>query len=406
MRRNFYLFDKYPHYIFNFSGANRYRLMKEYYPDDYARLKKYVEAGQWFPAGSSMEEGDVNSPSAESIIRQILYGKEYFRREFGKTSAEYFLPDCFGFPASLPSILAHMGIKGFSTAKLSWGSSAPAGGPNSPEQTPLGIPFNVGLWFGPDGKSVIAALNPGTYASSILSDLSYSPRPNETAAGRDSRRREVDWVRRVEKNGEAGGLFADYRYYGTGDMGGAPNENSVKMMEALVTRTPNPLSGGPASIVGDGPLRIVSSTSEQMFLDIRPEQTSSLPRYQGELELTNHSAGSLTSQAYMKRWNRQNEVLADAAEKASVAAEWLGARPYPLKRLTDAWNLVMGGQFHDLVPGTAIPTAYEFAWNDEVLAMNQFADVLTSATEGIVSSMDTQTKGVPDRRIQFVERRA
>jgi len=148
MRRNFELFDRYPHYVFNFSGANRYRLMEEYYPEDFARLKKYVEAGRWFPAGSSMEEGDVNLPSAESIIRQILYGKEYFKKEFGKTSAEYLLPDCFGFPASLPSILAHMGLKGFSTAKLTWGSSAAAGGPNSPEQTPPGIPFNVGLWLG------------------------------------------------------------------------------------------------------------------------------------------------------------------------------------------------------------------------------------------------------------------
>src|SRR5438876_2585899 len=142
MHDNFALFEKYPHYVFNFSGANRYRMMKEYWPEDYAKLKQYVAAGRWFPAGSSMEEGDVNSPSAESIIRQILYGSQYFRHEFGKTSAEYMLPDCFGFPASLPSILAHMGLKGFSTQKLEWGSAA-------------GIPFNVGLWEGPDGKSVI-----------------------------------------------------------------------------------------------------------------------------------------------------------------------------------------------------------------------------------------------------------
>src|ERR671938_1774921 len=121
MRDNFALFEKYPNYLFNFTGANRYRLMKEYWPEDYARLKGYVAAGRWFPAGSSMEEGDVNNASAESIVRQILYGSHYFRREFGQTSAEYMLPDCFGFPASLPSILAHMGIKGFSTQKLSPG---------------------------------------------------------------------------------------------------------------------------------------------------------------------------------------------------------------------------------------------------------------------------------------------
>jgi alpha-mannosidase len=118
MHDNFDLFAKYPHYIFNFSGANRYRLMQEYYPVDFDRVKQYVAQGRWFPAGSSVEEGDVNAPNAEAIIRQILYGNEWFRKAFGKSSEEFMLPDCFGFPSSLPSILAHSGLKGFSTQKL------------------------------------------------------------------------------------------------------------------------------------------------------------------------------------------------------------------------------------------------------------------------------------------------
>jgi alpha-mannosidase len=113
------------------------------------------------------------------------------------------------------------------------------------------------------------------------------------------------------------------------------------------------------------------------------------------MELTNHSAGSLTSQAYQKRWLRKEELLADTAEKASIAAEWLGARAYPLQRLNDAWTLVMGGQFHDLAAGTATPKSYEFAWNDDVIAMNQFAGVLTNATEAVAAALDTNTKGVP-----------
>src|SRR5579859_6574558 len=172
MEDNFKLFDKYPHYVFNFSGANRYRFMKEYFPADFARLKSYVDQGRWYPAGSSMEEGDVNAPTAEAIIRQVLYGNEWFRREFGKASAEYMLPDCFGFPASLPTILAHSGVKGFSTQKLTWGSSANAGGPESREKTPEGTPFNVGVWVGPDGESVLAGLNPGSYSGGIYTDLS------------------------------------------------------------------------------------------------------------------------------------------------------------------------------------------------------------------------------------------
>jgi alpha-mannosidase len=228
MRLNFDWFEKYPHYTFNFSGANRYRMMKEYYPADYARLKQYVAAGRWFPSGSSMEENDVNSPSAESIIRQILYGKEYFRREFGKTSAEFMLPDCFGFPASLPSILAHCGIRGFSTQKLTWQSATQVGGPGSVEDTPRGIPFNVGVWEGLDGASVVAALNPGDYGGQVTYDLSKSPPPPPPAdPDRPGRRPRpaTDWPARIDRNGRATGTFADYMYYGTGDTGGSADES-------------------------------------------------------------------------------------------------------------------------------------------------------------------------------------
>ena len=86
MQDNFKLFDKYPHYTFNFSGSNRYRLMQEYFPADFQRLKQYVAQGRWFPAGSSVEEGDVNAPNAEGIYRQVLYGNEWFRKNFGKAS--------------------------------------------------------------------------------------------------------------------------------------------------------------------------------------------------------------------------------------------------------------------------------------------------------------------------------
>src|SRR5437763_2997832 len=416
LRTNFDLFEKYPHYIFNFSGANRYRLMKEYYPADYERLKQYVAAGRWFPAGSSMEESDVNSPSAESIFRQVLYGNRFFRRDFGKASAEYMLPDCFGFPASLPSILAHAGIKGFSTQKLTWGSSAPAGGSESPERTPVGTPFNVGIWEGPDGKTVLAGFNPGSYSADITSDLSKPlPPPVEASTGpqdpqqREFQRYQGDWAQRVQQNGKVSGLFTEYHYYGTGDVGGAPRESSIKLLEAIINKDrtviPAPRRFGqpqqpPAAasepvLVGDGPVHVVSANAEQMFLDIKPDQMARLPRFKGELELTNHSAGSLSSETYQKRWNRKNELLADAAEKSSVMAQWLGGRPYPLERLNNAWTLVLGGQFHDIMAGTATPQSYNYAWNDDVLAMNQFAGILTSATAAVASGMNTQTQGTP-----------
>ena len=219
MHANFALFEKYPHYIFNFSGANRYRMMKEYFPADYEKLRQWVKAGRWFPAGSSMEENDVNTPSPESITRQVLYGNEYFRHDFGVASAEFMLPDCFGFPASLPSILAAAGVKGFSTQKLSWGSSAPVGGPNSPEKTPKGIPFNVGVWDGPGGRSVLAAFNPMSYGADISYDISKS------SPEYSHQSEYVDWPKRLELDAKATGVPVDYHYYGTGDIGGAPSES-------------------------------------------------------------------------------------------------------------------------------------------------------------------------------------
>src|SRR5258708_28495668 len=52
MRDNFAMIEKYPHYIFNFTGSNRYQMMRDYYPADFERVKHYVAAGRWFPAGS------------------------------------------------------------------------------------------------------------------------------------------------------------------------------------------------------------------------------------------------------------------------------------------------------------------------------------------------------------------
>jgi alpha-mannosidase len=432
MRVNFDYIDRYPHYVFNWTGANRYRLMKEYFPSDYARLKQYVGAGRWYPAGSSVEEGDVNLPSAEGIFRQILYGNEYFRKDFGKASEEYMLPDCFGFPASLPSILAHAGVKGFSTQKLNaqWQPAPKVGGPDSPEQTPEGIPFNVGMWLGPDGKGVVAALNPGGYGSNVYTDLSKEPTeesasgpqltseersrltPQQAAAVARRRPQEQDWVKRIDLDGKVTGVYADYHYVGTGDVGGATQESTVKLLEAIVTKNETVLPSPPRTAfamgeapavqpsgepvrVGEGPVDVIEAAADQLFKDISPSMTTRLPQYKGDLELINHSAGSLTSEAYHKRWIMENELLADAAEKASVAAAWMGGRTYPQQWLNDAWMLELGGHFHDTGAGTATPRAYEFAWNDDVIAANQFEGVLTSASEAIASGLDTEVSGTP-----------
>ena len=347
MYNNFKLFEKYPNYIFNFSGSRRYEMMEEYYPEGYAKVKQYVKEGRWFPCGSSVDEADGNVPSAESMVRQVLYGNEFFRREFGVASDEFMLPDCFGFPYALPTILNHCGVIGFSTQKLTWGSA-------------IGIPFKVGVWEGPDGSSVIAALDPGAYTGRVRDDLSENN----------------GWLRRIENTASISGANVDYHYFGTGDRGGAPDELSVQWIER--------------SLAGKGPITVISSKADEMYKAITPKQRGKLPVYKGELLLTEHSAGSVTSQAYMKRWNRKNELLADAAERASVVAAWLGGTPYPADRLYAAWDLLLGSQMHDMLPGTSVPKGYEFCWNDEVLAGNMFEHVTQDAVGVISRAMDTR----------------
>ena len=178
MRVNFDYIDKYPHYVFNWTGANRYRLMKEYFPHDYARMKQYVAAGPLVP-GRLLRGGRRRQPSQRG--RHLPPGALWQRHTSATNSARRAMSTCCpiasAFPRRCPAFWRTPGVKGFSTQKLNagWQPAPQVGGPDSPEQTPEGIPFNVGIWIGPDGKTVIAALNPGSYGSNVYTDLSKEP---------------------------------------------------------------------------------------------------------------------------------------------------------------------------------------------------------------------------------------
>ncbi|MDT0642763.1 glycoside hydrolase family 38 C-terminal domain-containing protein [Zunongwangia sp. F363] len=351
MDENFYLFEKYPEYTFNFTGSRRYKMMKEYYPERFEKVKKYVDEGRWFISGSSVDESEVTVSSSESVIRHVLYGNNFFQKEFGKTSKDYMLPDCFGFVASLPSAINHTGLIGFSTQKLTWGSA-------------VGIPFNIGVWKGPDGKGIVSVLNATKYTGGVENRLDNSK----------------EFYDRLEENYNRSGYGFDFRYYGIGDQGGAPRENDVRnAIESL----DNP----------DGKMKVVLASSDQMFKDITPEIREKLPTYQGDLLLTEHSAGTLTSQAFMKRMNRKNENLAQSAEQMSSLATLLTGAEYPQDKINNSWELVLGSQMHDILPGTAIPEAYELAWNDEFIANKGFEEPLKNALSIISSQLNTNVQG-------------
>ena len=351
MLENFHLFETYPEYVFNFTGSRRYQMMKEYYPEYYPKVIQYVKAGRWKVSGSSVDEGEVNISSSESLIRQVLYGNQFFKHEFGVQSFDYMLPDCFGFLANVPSIWNHCGLLGFSTQKLSWNSAN-------------GIPFNVGVWNGPDGKGIIAALNATDYTGHVKERLDL----------------DQGWSDRLADNQKKYGFSFDYRYYGVGDEGGAPRERDVKNVIGSLKNA-------------DSKFKVVLSSSDQMYKDITPEIRKKLPVYSGDLLLIEHSAGSMTSQSYMKRMNRKNEILAESAEKLACIADWKNRIPYPTDKLKNAWNLLLGSQFHDILPGTSIPKAYEYAWNDEFIAANGFSNVLKSAMSAVSMEMNTNVQG-------------
>ena len=348
---NFQRIEKYPDYNFNYEGAIHYMWFKEYHPDAWPTLQKYVAQGRWRLAGSWIDAVDVNIPSPESLMRQALYGKRFFRQEFGQVSEDVYLPDCFGFGYALPAIAQHSGLSQFSTQKLTWGSS-------------YGIPFSIGRWRGPDGSTVLAALNPGDYVTKIRSDISLDPK----------------WAR--ERLAAAGDRQIGFRYFGTGDIGGAPDEESIDWLEKSI--------GNKA-----GSVQVRNTSSDQLTRDLTPQEKAALPEYDGELTMKTHGVGCYTSQAAMKRFNRENELLADDAERAAVTAELFAGLDYPGERLREGWIRVLWHQFHDDVTGTAIPQAYQFSWNDELVSANQFAGVLTSSVAAIAQRLDTQTTGVP-----------
>jgi alpha-mannosidase len=349
--QNFQRFEKYPNYTFNYEGAIHYMWFKEYHPEAWPMVQKYVAAGRFRVAGSWINAVDTNVPSPESLMRQALYGQRFFRQEFGKVSQDVYLPDCFGFSYALPAIATHCGLTQFSTQKLTWGSS-------------YGIPFPLGRWKGSNGSTVVAALNPGDYVTKLRSDISTDPK----------------WA--SERMTTVGDRRIGFRYFGTGDIGGAPDEESIDWLEKSIKNKA-------------GVAEVRNTSSDQLTRDLTEPEKAALPEYEGELTMKTHGVGCYTSQAAMKRFNRENELLGTAAEQAAVAAELVAGLPYPRERMREAWIRMLWHQFHDDLTGTSIPQAYQFSWNDELVSANQFAGVLTSSVAAVAGKMDTSGEGIP-----------
>lgn len=348
---NFALLEKYPDYTFSFEGSYRYELMEEYYPELFDRLLVYIAQGRWQVAGSAYESGDVNIPSPEAIFRNILYGTSYFREKFGKRSEDIYLPDCFGFGRALPSVAAHANLKGFTTQKLVWSSA-------------YGVPFDLGVWQGPDGGRIYASLDAGDYNRSLKTV-----------------RKKHSVLRKLRSNMRKYDLPFTSVLHGIGDRGGAPREESVKVVLNEARRNKS------------SKVDVIPASTDQVFRDMESlltaEQKAKLPVWNDELVMTDHGAGCYTSRTVSKRWNRRAELLADTAERATATAAVLTGYAYPQEVLDTAWKRIIAHQFHDDITGTSLEVCYKRNWNDYILSLNQFAEEYRAAVACIANEMDT-----------------
>ncbi|OWA35411.1 alpha-mannosidase [Saccharibacillus sp. O16] len=324
-----YLMDKFPEYTFMSSQPQLYAYLKADFPSLYEKIKQKIAEGRWEAEGSMWLEADCNLISGESMIRQILYGKRFFREEFGVENRVLWLPDVFGYSAAMPQIMRKSGIDYFMTTKIAW---------NDTNQ----IPNDTMYWRGIDGTEVLTHFI--TAKDYIKHPEFGSHRFETTYNGRfNASQVKGTWQRYQNKNINTDVL----QCFGFGDGGGGPTEEMLEHGRRLEKGLP----GVPA---------IKRTFVREFFekLEQNLKGNRAVPRWSGELYLEYHR-GTYTSMARSKRDNRLSEfALGDAELFATMLRQADPQAVYPTEALERAWKLVMLNQFHDILPGSAIEQVY------------------------------------------------
>ncbi|QYR22967.1 alpha-mannosidase [Paenibacillus sp. sptzw28] len=304
------LMDEYPDFIYSQSQPLLYAFAKEHDPALYEKIKARIAEGRWELVGGMWVEPDLNIPSGESLVRQMLYGQNFYQEEFGKTSQIEWLPDTFGYCASLPQMLKLAGIDYFMTTKLNWNDTNK-------------FPYELFHWVGIDGTSIVSYLNHG---------LNEHTRPGDI---------QEHWQEFRQKDK----LDELMLLYGHGDGGGGVTREMIEFTQ----RSPL-MPGLPESRF---------STAAAFFEEVG-KIGDTLPQWHGDLYLELHR-GTYTTHARNKRSNRKAEVLYREAEIWSrMAAPYLAGEQANFGReaLREGWKLILLNQFHDIIPGTAITETY------------------------------------------------
>ncbi|WOO39548.1 alpha-mannosidase [Rubellicoccus peritrichatus] len=302
--------ERYPGYVFGCSQPQLFQWMKEDYPVLYDQIKLAVAEGRIELQGTFWVEPDCNIPNGESLIRQILYGRKFFRDEFGKIPEHCWQPDVFGYNGQLPQILSKSGHKVFMTQKLSW---------NAINR----FPHHSFNWIGIDGSSI---------PTHMLAEETY----NSPAAPRSVKKIRDEYAERDISNHAL-------MVFGIGDGGGGPGEEHLERLQRLKN-----VGGLPA----------IEMRSSEAFFELWLNESHLLPEWNGELYLEKHQ-GTYTTQARVKRYNRLCETRLRELEFVAVVAEWLGEKAYPTDALDLIWKEVLLYQFHDVLPGSSIKRVYD-----------------------------------------------
>lgn len=304
------LMREYPDFRYAQSQPLLFEFLKNNDPELYERVKERVAEGRWELVGGMYVEPDLNIPSGESLMRQMLYGQRFYREEFGRVSDIEWLPDTFGYCASLPQILKHGGIRYFMTTKLNWNDTNV-------------FPYDLFRWVGIDGTPMLSYLNHGINEHTTPKDI------------------HEHWQSYRQKD-----VYPEQMLlYGHGDGGGGVTREMLEYVDRA-----DLMVGQPAS---------KHSTAADFFAGAE-EKRGGVPEWHGDLYLELHR-GTYTTHGRNKRSNRKAEVLYREAELwHALALPRLDAGVDGRLRgeLHDGWKLILLNQFHDIIPGSAITEAY------------------------------------------------
>ena len=304
------LMDQYPDFKYTHTQPYVYETLEKYYPEVFEELKEKVANGQFEPVGAMYVEPDCNVPSAESLIRQCLYGQQTYKRMFGKTVNNAWLPDVFGNSWILPQILKKSGVEYFVSNKMStWNDTNR-------------FPHNNFVWRGIDGSDVLACVPPTHFITWNM--------PSQI---------QENWEAYIDK--DSGGQTMNM--FGYGDGGSGCTEEMIEMMHRF-----DKLSIMPKC----------THTGGAEFLEKNLKDNENLEMWDGELYLEMHR-GTFTTKSNMKRANRRLENKFRNAEMLSVLRGEDNR-----DKITALYKKLLINQFHDILPGSHIHPVYEDAMAD------------------------------------------